>query len=197
MSGHPRQQCFRTNVCENHPRAELLTFEFLFYSFADKIEDLDLNNVLGVFESNILQMIAVSKFAVPLMERGAEIINTTSVVACSGNPRLRDFVFLHLTFHGLIEHSLSRPGFYKGCDCFFYALACSTAPSTRHPRQHGRSWASHDCTTGIVKVFQEDGKLRPWHTTNELRNLQNRSCVRVLGKPRSKLYDWTLHPRQQ
>lgn len=59
----------------------------------DKIEDLDLGNVRSVFESNILQMIAVSKFAVPHMKRGAAIINTTSVVAYSGNPRLRQFYF--------------------------------------------------------------------------------------------------------
>lgn len=57
----------------------------------DKIEDLDLESVRSVFESNILQMIAVSKFAVPHMKRGAAIINTTSVVAYSGNPRLIDY----------------------------------------------------------------------------------------------------------
>lgn len=60
---------------------------------SDTIEDLDLGNVRSVFESNILQMIAVSKFAVPHMKRGAAIINTTSVVAYSGNPRLRQFYF--------------------------------------------------------------------------------------------------------
>ncbi|KAI6104392.1 hypothetical protein F5141DRAFT_1007240 [Pisolithus sp. B1] len=57
----------------------------------DTIEDLDLESVRSVFESNILQMIAVSKFAVPHMKRGAAIINTTSVVAYSGNPRLLDY----------------------------------------------------------------------------------------------------------
>ena len=53
----------------------------------------------SVFESNILQMIAVTKFAASYMVRGAAIINTTSVVAYSGNPRLGQFIltFLDLT----------------------------------------------------------------------------------------------------
>lgn len=87
--------------CRKVVEAHLRVFEYLNILvnnaskqiMSDTIEDLDLGNVRSVFESNILQMIAVSKFAVPHMKRGAAIINTTSVVAYSGNPRLRQFYF--------------------------------------------------------------------------------------------------------
>ncbi|KAG6330273.1 hypothetical protein ID866_8816 [Astraeus odoratus] len=57
----------------------------------DQTEEIDLQNVRSSFESNILQMIAISKFALPHLKRGAAIINTTSVVAYSGHPRLIDY----------------------------------------------------------------------------------------------------------
>ncbi|KAL4073572.1 hypothetical protein J3A83DRAFT_4389781 [Scleroderma citrinum] len=45
----------------------------------------------SVFESNILQMITVLEFAIPHMVRGSATINTTSVVAYAGHPRLLDY----------------------------------------------------------------------------------------------------------
>lgn len=59
-----------------------------FLSITQKIQDIHLANVRSTFESNILQMIAISKFAVPHMKRGSAIINTTSVVAYAGAPNL-------------------------------------------------------------------------------------------------------------
>jgi NAD(P)-dependent dehydrogenase (short-subunit alcohol dehydrogenase family) len=53
-----------------------------------KFEDIDLAMVESTFRSNILQMFAITKFALPHMKRGSCIINTTSVVAYAGSPAL-------------------------------------------------------------------------------------------------------------
>jgi NAD(P)-dependent dehydrogenase (short-subunit alcohol dehydrogenase family) len=51
-------------------------------------EDIDLNNVQSTFQSNILQMFAVTKFALPHLKRGSAIVNTTSVTGYKGSPSL-------------------------------------------------------------------------------------------------------------
>ncbi|KAL7423254.1 hypothetical protein Q5752_002554 [Cryptotrichosporon argae] len=56
-----------------------------------KVEDIDLEQVESTFRSNILQMFAITKFAVPHMKRGSAIINTTSVTAWKGSPALLDY----------------------------------------------------------------------------------------------------------
>ncbi|TFK51549.1 NAD(P)-binding protein [Heliocybe sulcata] len=58
---------------------------------ASKLEDIDLENVRSTFQSNILQMFAVTKFALPHMKRGSSIINTTSVTAYKGSGSLVDY----------------------------------------------------------------------------------------------------------
>ncbi|PPR03791.1 hypothetical protein CVT24_007471 [Panaeolus cyanescens] len=59
--------------------------------FCKKFEEIDLNNVESTFQSNIIQMMAVTKFALPHLKRGASIINTTSVTAYRGSPGLVDY----------------------------------------------------------------------------------------------------------
>jgi len=53
--------------------------------------EIDLENVESTFRSNILQMFAVTKFAVPHMPKGSSIINTTSVVAFRGTTGMIDY----------------------------------------------------------------------------------------------------------
>jgi NAD(P)-dependent dehydrogenase (short-subunit alcohol dehydrogenase family) len=50
----------------------------------EKIEDIKLEDVESTFQSNIIAMIAMAKFAVPHMKRGSTIVNSTSVTASKG-----------------------------------------------------------------------------------------------------------------
>lgn len=50
----------------------------------EKIEDIKLEDVESTFQSNIVAMIAMAKFAVPHMKRGSTIVNSTSVTAFKG-----------------------------------------------------------------------------------------------------------------
>ncbi|TFB04102.1 putative oxidoreductase [Trichoderma ghanense] len=57
----------------------------------DDIAKIDLDVVESTFRSNILQMFAMTKYAVPHMEKGGSIINTTSTVAFRGTPAMVDY----------------------------------------------------------------------------------------------------------
>ncbi|BCR94405.1 oxidoreductase, short-chain dehydrogenase/reductase family [Aspergillus luchuensis] len=52
---------------------------------------IDLDNVTSTFESNIIQMFAITKFALPHLSRGDSIINTTSTVAFRGTSGMIDY----------------------------------------------------------------------------------------------------------
>lgn len=56
-----------------------------------KLEGIDLKQVESTFCSNILQMFAVTKFALPHLKRGSNIINTTSVTAYKGSAVFVDY----------------------------------------------------------------------------------------------------------
>ncbi|KAG6005425.1 hypothetical protein E4U43_000590 [Claviceps pusilla] len=57
----------------------------------DNFEDIDLDVVERTFRSNILQMFAMTKFALKHMERGGSIINTTSIVSFRGTSHFVDY----------------------------------------------------------------------------------------------------------
>jgi len=59
--------------------------------FCQNFEQIDLNTVESTFRSNILQMFAVTKYALPHLKRGSSIINTTSVTAYKGSAGLVDY----------------------------------------------------------------------------------------------------------
>ncbi|KAK3309403.1 uncharacterized protein B0T15DRAFT_2304 [Chaetomium strumarium] len=57
----------------------------------DDFAEIDLDNVESTFRSNILQMFAMTKFALPHMKKGGSIINTTSTVAFRGTSSMVDY----------------------------------------------------------------------------------------------------------
>lgn len=54
-------------------------------------EDIELSSVESTFRSNILQMMALTKYALPHIPRGGSIINTTSIVAFRGTKAMVDY----------------------------------------------------------------------------------------------------------
>ncbi|CAG8059619.1 unnamed protein product [Penicillium olsonii] len=54
-------------------------------------EDIDLDKTEDIFRTNIVQMIAMAKFALPHMSRGDSIINTSSIVALRGSGTMIDY----------------------------------------------------------------------------------------------------------
>ncbi|KAI9682330.1 MAG: hypothetical protein M1817_000384 [Caeruleum heppii] len=53
--------------------------------------EIDLEMVESIFRSNVLQMFAITKYALPHMDKGSSIINTTSVVAFRGTGSMIDY----------------------------------------------------------------------------------------------------------
>ncbi|KAH8082810.1 general stress protein 39 [Cristinia sonorae] len=53
--------------------------------------NIDLDSVESTFKTNILQMFAITKYALPHMEKGSSIINTTSVTTFRGSPSMVDY----------------------------------------------------------------------------------------------------------
>jgi NAD(P)-dependent dehydrogenase (short-subunit alcohol dehydrogenase family) len=57
----------------------------------EKLEDISEAQLLRTFQCNVFSMFYLTKVALPHMRPGARIINTTSVIAYRGNPRLVDY----------------------------------------------------------------------------------------------------------
>lgn len=55
------------------------------------LADIKLEDVESTFRSNIISMFALTKFALPHMEKGGSIINTTSTVAFRGTSAMVDY----------------------------------------------------------------------------------------------------------
>ncbi|KAI9877090.1 MAG: hypothetical protein M1830_004836 [Pleopsidium flavum] len=60
-------------------------------AMCSNFEEIDLEMTESIFRSNILQMFALTKYALPHMKKGGSIINTTSVVAFRGTGSMVDY----------------------------------------------------------------------------------------------------------
>ncbi|KAJ8502570.1 hypothetical protein ONZ45_g11635 [Pleurotus djamor] len=72
-------------------RVDILVNNASFQIMNPDIADLPVDQVQSIFNRNIVSMIAMAKFAVPHMKRGAAIVNTSSVTAFAGSPALIDY----------------------------------------------------------------------------------------------------------
>lgn len=58
---------------------------------AKEVTEIETENLIRTFETNIFSMFYITKAAVPHMKPGTAIINTTSVTAYKGSPELLDY----------------------------------------------------------------------------------------------------------
>ncbi len=58
---------------------------------AKEVTDIETENLVRTFETNIFSMFFITKAALPHMKPGSAIINTTSVTAYKGSPELLDY----------------------------------------------------------------------------------------------------------
>ena len=58
---------------------------------AKEVTEIDTENLVRTFETNIFSMFYITKAALPHMKPGSAIINTTSVTAYKGSPELLDY----------------------------------------------------------------------------------------------------------
>jgi len=79
----------------------------------DNFENIDLDKVESTFQSNILQMFAMTKYALPHMHKGSSIINTTSIVAFRGTKSMIDYASTKGAIVGFTR-SLSKNLIKKG-----------------------------------------------------------------------------------
>ncbi|KAH8914133.1 NAD(P)-binding protein [Atractiella rhizophila] len=57
----------------------------------ENFENIDLSIVESTFRSNVIQMFAMTKYALPHLKKGSSIINTTSTVAFRGSGNMVDY----------------------------------------------------------------------------------------------------------
>jgi len=76
---------------EEYGRLDILVNNASKQIMSESVEEIDLENVESTLRSNIWSMIALTKFAVPHIKRGGVIINTSSVTAFKGSPKMLDY----------------------------------------------------------------------------------------------------------
>jgi NAD(P)-dependent dehydrogenase (short-subunit alcohol dehydrogenase family) len=78
-------------VLADHGRLDVLVNNAADQTPQEHLEDISAEQLESTFRTNIFAMFYLTKAALPHLEEGAAIINTTSVTAYKGNPVLLDY----------------------------------------------------------------------------------------------------------
>lgn len=74
-----------------HHRIDILINNAALHWESESIEEISTEQLLKTFQNNFFSYFWMTKYAMPYLEKGASIINTTSVTAYRGSPKLIDY----------------------------------------------------------------------------------------------------------
>ncbi len=115
-----KQACeeFVQKAVEAFGRLDILVNNAAYQMSHDSIEELDEEQIDRTFRTNIYGYIYMVQAALPHLKKGAVILNTGSVTAMEGNPKLLDYSAtkgaIH-TFTKALAESLSEKGIRVNC----------------------------------------------------------------------------------
>ena len=76
---------------KNHKKIDIIVNNAGLHWEAESIEDISTEQLSKTFQNNFFSYFWITKYAMPYLEKGASIINTTSVTAYRGSPQLIDY----------------------------------------------------------------------------------------------------------
>lgn len=148
---------------------------------------IDLDSVESTFRSNILQMFAITKFALPHMSKGSSIINTTSVTTFKGSPAMVDYTSTKgaiVGFTRALAANLTPKGIVSHPSSFVKNVYSRIV---RPARECGRTRTRTHALAASIASGRADGGLRralcPGPTGTAIRD---RSHVRLPRQCRSR-----------
>lgn len=74
-----------------HQKIDILVNNAALHWESESIEDITTDQLTKTFQNNFFSYFWTTKYAMPYLEKGASIINTTSVTAYRGSPQLIDY----------------------------------------------------------------------------------------------------------
>lgn len=76
---------------KKHKKIDIIVNNAGLHWEAESIENISTEQLLKTFQNNFFSYFWITKYAMPYLEKGASIINTTSVTAYRGSPQLIDY----------------------------------------------------------------------------------------------------------
>lgn len=76
---------------KNHKKIDIIVNNAGLHWEAESIEDISTEQLSKTFQNNFFSYFWITKFAMPYLKKGASIINTSSVTAYRGSPKLIDY----------------------------------------------------------------------------------------------------------
>lgn len=76
---------------KNHQKIDILINNAALHWEAKSIEDITTDQLLKTFQNNFFSYFWMTKYAIPYLKKGSNIINTSSVTAYRGSPHLMDY----------------------------------------------------------------------------------------------------------
>ncbi|WP_312824706.1 SDR family oxidoreductase [Epilithonimonas sp.] len=76
---------------KNHKKIDIIVNNAGLHWEAESIEDISTEQLSKTFQNNFFSYFWVTKYAMPYLKKGASIINTSSVTAYRGSPKLIDY----------------------------------------------------------------------------------------------------------